>query len=229
MKIQFPHPQPCMNLINIVVLLPDKVKTMKAKISIAGLCVALIFTCMNNVEAQKKKIFNGKNLDGWTIYGTEKWYVEDGLLICESGPDKEYGYLGTDKFYKDFILTLEFKQNSNGNSGVFIRSTVDGTKVKGWQVEVAPPGSNTGGIYESYGRGWLIKPDPEKDDVLKDGEWNKMKIHVEGSKVTTWLNGVQMVTLDDEKIGQGEGGIALQIHSGGNVKVSWRKIKLKEL
>ncbi|MDC3312917.1 DUF1080 domain-containing protein, partial [Flavobacteriaceae bacterium] len=118
---------------------------------------------------QSSSLFNGKNLDGWHIYGTEKWYVEEGLLICESGDDKEYGYLGTVKNYKDFILTLEFKQNSNGNSGVFVRSTVDGTKVNGWQVEVAPVGKHTGGVYESYGRGWLIKPTPDKEYILKEG------------------------------------------------------------
>ena len=110
-------------------------------------------------------MFNGKNLDGWNIHGTELWYVEDGLLICESGPDKGYGYLSTEKFYDDFDLTVEFKQEANGNSGVFIRSTFEGTKVSGWQVEVAPPGSDTGGVYEAYGRGWLIKPDKEKDKV----------------------------------------------------------------
>lgn len=179
--------------------------------------------------AQSASLFNGKNLDGWKIYGTERWYVEDGLLICESGADKEYGYLGTEKNYKDFILTLEFKQGKNGNSGVFIRSTVDGTKVNGWQVEVAPSGQHTGGVYESYGRGWLIKPEPEKEKVLKEGEWNKMTIKVQGAKLTTWLNGTQMIELEDEKIGQGSGGIVLQIHSGGDVKVSWRNIEIKEL
>ncbi|WP_242092957.1 3-keto-disaccharide hydrolase [Aestuariivivens sediminicola] len=178
---------------------------------------------------QTTSLFNGKNLEGWHIYGTEKWYVEDGMLVCESGPDKEYGYLGTEKHYKDFILTLEFKQNSNGNSGVFIRSTVEGTKVSGWQVEVAPPGNHTGGIYESYGRGWLIKPDPEKEKVLKEGQWNKMKIKVQNSKITSWLNGIKMVDLEDEKIGMGEGGIVLQIHSGGDVKVSWKNIEIKTL
>ena len=141
------------------------------------LAISLLMT--GTICAQSSSLFNGKNLDGWKIYGTEKWYVEDGLLVCESGEDKEYGYLGTEKNYKNFILTLEFKQNSNGNSGVFIRSTVEGTKVSGWQVEVAPPGLHTGGVYESYGRGWLIKPDPEKEKVLKEGEWNKMKgIHI---------------------------------------------------
>ena len=190
---------------------------------------AISLTVLSNTYAQNSSLFNGKNLDGWKIYGTEKWYVENELLICESGEDKEYGYLGTDKHYKDFILTLEFKQGSNGNSGVFVRSTVDGVKVKGWQVEVAPQGKHTGGVYESYGRGWLIKPEAEKEKVLKEGEWNKMKIKVKGSKLTSWLNGTKMISIDDEKIGKGAGGIALQIHSGGDVKVSWKNIKIKEL
>ncbi|WP_318308459.1 3-keto-disaccharide hydrolase [Flagellimonas crocea] len=171
-------------------------------------------------------LFNGENLDGWVNHGEEKWFVEDGELICESGPKAEYGYLSTDKFYKDFELTLEFKQEADGNSGVFIRSTFEGTKVSGWQVEVAPPGKDTGGIYESYGRGWLIKPDPEKDKALKMGEWNTMKIRVEGPEVTSWLNGVEMVHLEDEKIGEGEGAIALQIHDGGGIRVKWRNIEL---
>ena len=181
-----------------------------------------------NLTAQKS-LFNGENLDGWTIYGTEKWYVEDGLLVCESGPDNQYGYLGTNEHYKNFELTLEFKQEADGNSGVFIRSTVDGTKVSGWQVEVAPPGHDTGGVYESYGRGWLIKPDPEKDKALKEGEWNTMKIRVDGAIITSWLNGTEMITLTDEKIGAGEGGAALQIHDGGGIKVKWRNLQITEL
>lgn len=174
-------------------------------------------------------IFNGKNLDGWQIHGTEKWYVENGLLICESGPDAEYGYLSTVKYYDDFELTLEFKQEADGNSGVFFRSTFEGTKVSGWQVEVAPPKLHTGGIYESYGRGWLIQPEAEKDKYLKMGAWNTMKIRVVGGQVETYLNGHQMVRITDEKIGAGKGSIALQIHSGGGIKVKWRNIAVKEL
>ena len=56
-----------------------------------------------------KELFNGTDLSGWIVYGTEKWYVEDGLLVCESGPDAQYGYLGSEKYYKNFILNLEFK------------------------------------------------------------------------------------------------------------------------
>jgi hypothetical protein len=192
--------------------------------------VALLLFGMQTVYAQKKeKLFNGKDLTGWTVYGTEKWYVEKGLLISESGPDKGYGYLGTTAEYGDFEVELEFKQEANGNSGVFIRSTVDGTKVSGWQVEVAPPGNDTGGIYESYGRGWLVKPDPEKDKALKFGEWNKMRIVVQGDRVISYVNGVEMVNYADEKIGAGKGGVLLQIHDGGGIKVYWRNIVLKKL
>ena len=181
------------------------------------------------LRAQKNKIFNGKNLDGWIVHGSEKWYVDEGKLTCESGPDEKYGYLSTVKFYNDFILTLDFKQESNGNSGIFFRSRIEGTKISGWQVEVAPPKNNTGGIYESYGRGWLIKPDLGKDNVLKMGKWNHMKIKVVGSSVTTWLNGTKMVELDDKQIGQGKGAIALQIHDGGGIKVRWKNITIEEL
>ena len=50
----------------------------------------------------QESLFNEKNLDGWNIHGTELWYVENGLLVCESGPDKAYGYLSTKKYYDDF-------------------------------------------------------------------------------------------------------------------------------
>lgn len=181
------------------------------------------------VQAQKKDLFNGKDLTGWTIYGTEKWYVEDGLLICESGPDEEYGYLGTNEHYKNFELNLDFLQEADGNSGVFIRSTVDGVKVSGWQVEVAPKkNKTTGGVYESYGRGWLIKPDPEKAEAHLVGDWNHLKIKVKGDKLTSWLNGKKMITISDKKIGEGVGSVALQIHSGGGIKIKWKNIEIKE-
>tara|TARA_B100000963_G_scaffold62007_1_gene50083 strand:+ start:33655 stop:34245 length:591 start_codon:yes stop_codon:yes gene_type:complete len=189
--------------------------------------ITLILTTIS-LTAQES-LFNGRNLDGWNIHGTELWYVEDGLLICESGPDKGYGYLSTEKFYDDFDLTVEFKQEANGNSGVFIRSTFEGTKVSGWQVEVAPPGNDTGGVYESYGREWLIKPDKEKDKVLKMGKWNKMRIRVVGNLIQSWLNGISMISLEDEMIGKGKGSIALQIHDGGGIKVRWRNLIVNEL
>lgn len=181
------------------------------------------------VHQKKVSLFNGKDLTGWKIYGTEKWYVDKGQLVCESGPDKKYGYLATEKFYKNFDLTVEFLQESNGNSGVFFRSTIEGTKITGWQCEVAPKGHDTGGIYESYGRGWLKQIEDEKENILKPGKWNKMRLRVVGDRVQTWLNGKPMVDFTDEKIGKGTGSIALQIHEGGGIKVRWRNMKIEEI
>ncbi|MXW17113.1 MAG: DUF1080 domain-containing protein [Gemmatimonadetes bacterium] len=174
-------------------------------------------------------IFNGENLDGWVVHGTERWYVEDGELVCESGPDAQYGYLTTERTYSDFDLWVEFKQEADGNSGVFFRSSVEGTTVSGWQAEVAPPGMATGGIYESYGRGWLVQPSPEHDRMLRMGDWNTLRVRAVGDRVGTWLNGTLMVALEDEKIGAAEGSIALQIHDGGGIKVRWRNLRVVDL
>lgn len=203
-----------------------KNKHMKLFYLIGSLLVCFF---VSHAQMPIEKIFNGNNLEGWTIYGTEKWYVEDGNLVCESGPDKQYGYLATNDWYDNFILELEFKQEANGNSGVFFRSTIEGTKIKGWQVEVAPPNHDTGGIYESYGRGWLYQIPAEREGFLKMGEWNKMKIQVSGANVTTWLNGEKMTDITDEKIGAGKGSVALQIHDGGGIKVRWRNITVQKL
>ncbi len=174
-------------------------------------------------------LFNGIDLTGWEVYGTEKWYIKDSLLVCESGPDKQYGYLATRGYYDNFDLTLEFKQEADGNSGVFFRSFIEpGVKVNGWQVEVAPKGNDTGGIYESYGRGWLLQIPDEKEHLLKEREWNTLRIAANGNNVKTYLNGELMADLTDEVIGKAQGRIALQIHDGGGIKVLWRNIRLEE-
>lgn len=194
------------------------------------LLLSFIFIGLTATAQKAKKLFNGKDLAGWTVHGTEKWYVQDGELICESGPDKQYGYLSTAKNYKNFILTLQFEQEANGNSGVFFRSQIpEGVKISGWQAEVAPVGNHTGGICESYGRGWLVQPKAEDEKHIKSGDWNTYKIKVNRDEVTTWLNGHQMCYIKDAKIGEGVGFIALQIHEGGGIKVRWKNIEIQEL
>lgn len=207
-----------------------KLRTMK-ELLLTTLMLILTSCSIKGQEIVKQSLslFNGVDLSGWTIYGTEKWYVDNGEIVCESGPDKGYGYLGTKQTFKDFDLIVDFKQAANGNSGIFLRSSIEGTKITGWQAEVAPPGHDTGGIYESYGRGWLIKPDPSLDKHLKMGEWNTMRIRAVGDTVTTWLNGQQMITISDQKIGAAEGSIALQIHDGGGIKVRWKNLRIVEL
>jgi hypothetical protein len=65
------------------------------------LSVICLFFCLLTTAQKQISLFNGKDLTGWTIHGTEKWYVQKGELVCESGPDKQYGYLSTNKNYKN--------------------------------------------------------------------------------------------------------------------------------
>jgi hypothetical protein len=172
-------------------------------------------------------LFNGRDLTGWVNHGNEMWFAADGLIIGASSSEGGYGYLATDKTYDDFLLRLEFRLEASGNSGVFFRSTLKGTDITGWQAEVAPPGENSGGIYESGGRGWLAEIPDEKEGILKPDDWNNLVIWLSGDRVITWLNGEMMTDLTDETMGNGHGVIALQVHSGGEVAVKWREIFLK--
>ena len=183
---------------------------------------------------QQVELFNGKDTKGWELFGSMKVSVDaEGNLVTENGDDKKYGYLGTREYYKDFDLTVEFKQESNGNSGLFFHSFVEGgyqnNIVNGWQCEVAPKNCDTGGIYESYGRGWLVQIPEEKENILKVGEWNTLRLRVEGNKVQTWLNGEAMIEIEDELIGSKTGRIMLQIHDGNNIIVKWKNFNLTKL
>ncbi len=60
-------------------------------------------------------LFNGKDLTGWKKNGDEKWLAEQGTILCESTANK-YGYLTTEKTYRDFTLRLKFKGEAAGSS-----------------------------------------------------------------------------------------------------------------
>lgn len=179
-------------------------------------------------------LFDGKDLTGWKINGEEKWVVEAGTIFCESTAQK-YGYLTTEKIYRDFDLRLKFKGEAAGNSGVFLHARITGLDpehgpdIEGMQVEVDPSvGKHTGGLYESGGRGWVIMPAAEGEQALKPGEWNELEISVRGNHIVTRLNGVKVVDYNDISPKFTDGVIALQIHTGGGVKMRWKDINIKE-
>ena len=189
-------------------------------------------------EAARKagwvSLFNGMDLNGWKKNGDEKWIVEKGTILCESTANK-YGYLTTDKTYRDFILRLKFKGEAAGNSGVFVHSRIigidpeHGPDIEGMQVEVDPnTGKHTGGLYESGGRGWVAMPTAEGERALKSGDWNDLEVSLQGAHIITHLNGVKIVDYTDPTPKFTEGVIGLQIHTGGAVKMRWKNIYVKE-
>lgn len=182
-------------------------------------------------------LFNGRDLAGWKAHGQERWVAEGGEILGET-LTKEYGYLATEKSYRDFELSAQFKAEGSGNSGIFFHSTLQGTDIKGVQVEVDPNprrsgcpsgGTCTGGLYESGGRGWLATPTAEAEAALRPGGWNEVRAVVRGSRVQTWVNGVLAVDYTDEAPRYQDGVLALQLHSGGAGRMRFKDVRIREL
>lgn len=176
-------------------------------------------------------LFNGKDLSGWTNIGKEKWEVEDGTLHGVA-VTREYGYLQTDKSYKDFQLSLRFKCEGDGNSGVFFHVNFKpGTPnvTRGPQFEIdCTLGHHTGGVYEQT-RKWIAWPSPENESVVRRGDWNDYLIKVEGNHYISRLNGVLMIDYTDPQPESEDGPLALQLHSGGQGNMRFRDIILRDL
>jgi hypothetical protein len=177
------------------------------------------------------QLFNGTDLTGWVPVGKEKWTVENGVIQGMTLTDG-YGYLQTDKPYKDFHLSLRFMCVGTGNSGVFFHTaftprTADVSQ--GLQFEVdCRIGQHTGGIYGD-GRQWVVWPAPENETVVRKGEWNEYLLIVEGNRYISRLNGVPMVDFTDPRPRSFDGTIALQLHSGGSGHMQFKDIWVRDL
>ena len=204
-----------------------------AAISVVGIIFCAALLARAGPGKKWVSLFNGKDLTGWKTNGDEDWEVEKGTILSQSGLNK-YGYLTTEKTYRDFNLRLKFKPEAAGNSGVFLRSQIvgensEGPDIQGMQVEVDPSvGNHTGGLYESGGRGWVKMPTPEGEQALKPGNWNDLEVLAEGNHIVTRLNGVMIVDFTDPAQKFSDGVIGLQIHTGGGVRMRWKDIFVQE-
>ncbi len=177
------------------------------------------------------RLFNGKDLTNWVPVGNEKWTVEDGT-IHGKGVTKEYGYLRTEKPYKDFWLSLRFKCEEDGNSGVYFHTefkpgTVEITK--GMQFEIDRTlDHHTGGLYGDN-RGWIAWPSAEYEQVMRPTDWNDFLLQVEGNHMVAILNGIKIIDFTDPNPKSSDGWIALQLHSGGEGDMRFKDIYVRDM
>jgi hypothetical protein len=207
-------------------------------------------------------IFDGRTLDGWHVssktgHGTGgRWVVQDGAIVGSQDKPGNGGIVITDRQYGDFEVIVEMKNDFGPDSGLFLRSTERG---QAYQALIDyHPGGNLMGIYGEGLSGGLharnfdfgddpsqIRPhecefplpvSPEKwPDFWKHGQWNEFRARIVGNPptITTWINGVKfMEWKDTERRHPDKGGIALQVHGGGDYTkqfVRYRKIRVKEL
>lgn len=176
------------------------------------------------------KLFNGHDLTGWIEVGHEKWTVEDGTIHGQA-VTKDYGYLKTEKNYKDFELSLRFKCEGDGNSGVFFHTefkpgTADVSQ--GLQFEIDQVVGHTGGIYGD-GRQWIVWPAPEFEGVIHRNDWNDYLLKVVENRYIARLNGIVIVDFTDPTPKSFDGSIALQLHSGGAGNMRFKDIYIRDL
>jgi hypothetical protein len=218
---------------------------------LAVLVTALGLAGNSRAQDAGKPFFNGQDLAGWIQKGGKATYrVENGEIVGRSVPRTPNSFLCTEREYGDFVLELEFRVDSELNSGVQVRShcfdeprteshggkdyRIAAGRVYGYQVEIDPSARAwSGGIYDEGRRGWLddLKDNDAARQAFKPGEWNHFKIECRGESIRTWINGVPAADLTDAA--NPSGFIALQVHGVGNrtepLEVRWRNLKLTEL
>ena len=187
-----------------------------------------------NPDPGWESLFNARDLTGWVKVGNEKWEVEEGTIHGQ-GVTKEYGYLRTEKKYRDFHLSLRFKCEADGNSGVFFHcdfkpGTANVSQGLQFEIDRNLPGrsGHTGGLYGD-GRQWIAWPAPENEMVIRQTDWNDYLLKVEGNHYVARLNGVVVVDFTDPTPKSFDGYIALQLHSGGLGNMRFKDLYIRDL
>ena len=187
--------------------------------------------------AEPKKLFNGKDLDGWTfdvidpkVKPAEIWSVVDGNLVCKGKPP---GVIRTNADFENYELTVEWRWapgGKPGNSGLLIHASKP-REMFVWpkSIEVQLGTGNAGDFWmigesvtvadtTANGRRWMKR---QESTEKPPGDWNTMRVRCEGTKITVWVNG----TLMNEGTGLSATKGAICLQSEG-AEIHFRKVEL---
>lgn len=182
-------------------------------------------------------LFNGKDLTGWRANeNPESFRVENGLLIA-NGERSHLFYEGPElgEGFDHFELEVELRTYPKANSGIYVHTQYQdsGWPEKGFEVQVNQSHEGEGGYHEFKKSGSLYGVRNTYYTNVKDGEWYKTRIIVNGDRVQIFVNDVQTVDYyqfyDDENAKKlSKGTFAIQGHDPGS-KVEYKSIKVKRL
>jgi hypothetical protein len=198
---------------------------------ISVLFIALLASCVSIDGNKAVALFDGKTLDGWEALPGGIWEVKDGCIHgVQEKTERRHGMLISKKKFSDFEVKFKFKA-FKGNSGFYFRvkKVKHYVSVKGFQAEIDATGKEIGGLYETLGRSWVVKPTKEQvEKYYKMKEWNDMKVRAVGRDVVIHVNGVKTAELKNDQ-GNVEGFFGLQLHGGQHMDVYYKDIEIKDL
>jgi len=173
-------------------------------------------------------LFNGRDLSGWKVIGSEEaWRVHRGLLSCSG---EGHGWIRPEGTYTDFILRLDYRISPQGNSGIFIRTSEEGRPAyQGMEIQLLDDRrspiteKSNGAIYDAVA--------PMQEASRPAGAWNPVEVSCQGPTVRVVLNGREIVNCDTSahpalRDRLKSGFIGLQNHRS---PIEFRNIRIKVL
>jgi hypothetical protein len=248
---------------------------MRTRLALHILTLAALLTIQSILVARADEngfvpIFDGKTLNGWhasakTGHSSKsnhqsggRWVVQNSAIIGSQDLPGNGGILITDEKFGDFEIILEMNNDFGPDSGLFLRSTEDGTAYQA-MIDYHAEG-NLMGIYGEGGLGGspslrnfsftdkvtsivLQTNTPTPLPVLieswpyfwRHAQWNELRARIVNNPptITTWINGIKfMEWTETRKRHPDSGGIGLQVHGGGDFTgqfVRYRNIRVKKL
>lgn len=180
---------------------------------------AVAFVAFTAAAQKPVELFNGKNLDGWSIYTKSmsdipnELYSIKGKVLTLSGV---FGYVYTNQQYANYKLELEWRwAGEASNSGVFINSQGDNKAwPKGYEVQLKS--GNAGYIFNMDGAtcdeakksGSMKCPMLREGSENSVGKWNKLEITASTEKILVLVNGKRVNEVHNPT--QNRGHIGLQ-------------------
>jgi hypothetical protein len=213
-----PRP-PVMNQHHVIVRLPV---IRRAQFVAGALTFVLLTACGgggNDVDAGGwRTLFNGSDLSGWDVVGDANWRVEE--RAARADRSTAASFLVSDDSFADFDLELEFWVDPETNSGVFLRCQDAGT--------ITDTSCYEANIFDTrpdqtYRTGAIVNVAEPAEFVYTGGQWNRLKITADGSRLQVTLNGRSMVDTKDSSFSRGP--IALQYAAG---QVMFRNVRIRE-
>ncbi len=182
-------------------------------IALIALLVAVAATAADRVP-----LFNGKDLNGWTVIKCEA-KADNGDVLIQSGN----GLVQTERKYDNFVLEFDWKAlaEDNWDSGVYFR------------YDTVPPNRPWPEKYQANMRKGLEGnveglQGATSTGLVKPHEWNTFKLTVNGNKAELEING-QSAWKAEGLAGPASGYIALQAEVPGGGQHRFRNIYITEL